>query len=39
MDFKPFLSGVLSLMFLSTNVYMWVEFNAASDYGVQVVLA
>lgn len=39
-DFKPFLSGVLFLLvFFSTNVYMWIEFNEASGYGVKVVLA
>lgn len=38
-DFKPFLSGVLFLLFFSTNVYMWIELNEASGYDVKVVLA
>ena len=40
MDFKPFLSGVLSLLFfLNKNVYIWFEVNQASDCDAKVVLA
>lgn len=38
-DFKPFLSGVLSLLFFYENMYLRIEVNQASDSGVEVVLA
>lgn len=41
MDFKPFLSGVLSFLFFffNKNAYVWIDVNQAADYGAQVVLA